>query len=203
MLARRQARERRRGRVPRVNGAWWGFALAVRLRGWWRGLSRRQRWLVSGAAAGLVGVVAGVLAWVLTAGGPVPRARQYLAFTACLLTGSRGLAAPEAARVWAGMESASLATRAKVEYLPVMSGSTEAAAEPYVASLVERHCAVVIATGAAQVQAVEAQAARFPSVRFAVVGSTAGGSSRVTALPAGGAGDAAARLIKAEVRRSR
>lgn len=164
-------------------------------------MSWRQRWLVSGAGAGLVAVVAGVLAWVLTAGGPAPRARRYLAFTACLLTGSRGLAAPEAARVWAGMESASLATRAKVEYLPVMSGSTEAAAEPYVASLVQRHCAVVIATGAAQVQAVEAKAASFPSVRFAVVGATAGGS-RVTALPAGGAGDAAARLVKAEVRRA-
>jgi len=63
--------------------------------------------------------VAGVLA-VAHDRGSAPRARQYLAFTACLLTGSRGLAGAKGAEAWAGMQAASLATRAKVEYLQAL-----------------------------------------------------------------------------------
>jgi len=120
-------------------------------------------------------LAAGVIAWVM-AGGPAPRARQYLTFTACLLTGPQGLAGPRAAPAWAGLEQASGATHAKVEYLPVMSGATEGAAAPYLATLVQRHCRVVVAAGDAEVAAVEATAARYPSVRFAVVGGARGGS---------------------------
>ena len=75
------------------------------------------------------------------------------------------------------MRDASLATRAQVEYLPVLSGSTEAAALPYLASLVQRHCRVVVAVGPAQVAAVAARSATYPAVRFVVVGGHASGQN--------------------------
>lgn len=117
--------------------------------------------------------LAGLVVWAGLSGGPAPRARQYLAFTACLLTDSRGLASAQAARVWQGMQDASLATRAKVEYLPVMSGDSAGAAAPYVASLLQRHCDVVVATGAAQVAAVSVAAPEYPAVEFVAVGPAA------------------------------
>jgi len=146
-------------------------------------------------------VVAGLLTWAFSgSNGPAPRARQYLAFTACLLTDSSGLAGAQAAQAWAGMQSASLATHAKVEYLPVSGGSTEANAQPYLASLVERQCGVVVAVGAAQVAAVAADAGRFASVRFAVVGGHATGGN-VTAVDgsAGQVRSAVAQLVTSAV----
>jgi basic membrane lipoprotein Med (substrate-binding protein (PBP1-ABC) superfamily) len=121
-------------------------------------------------------VAAGAVTAALLAGhGPAPRARQYLAFTACLLTGPGGLGDAQAANAWAGLEKASLATRAKAQYLPVESGTTAADAAPYLASLTTRHCSVVVAVGSAQVGAVAAAATRYRSVRFAVVGGGASG----------------------------
>ncbi|HEY4867303.1 MAG TPA: hypothetical protein VIK45_17525, partial [Candidatus Dormibacteraeota bacterium] len=67
---------------------------------------------------------------VTSAGGPPARARQYLSFTACLLTDSRGLAGAQASAAWAGLEQASASTRAQVQYLSVSQG---AAAAPYLA----------------------------------------------------------------------
>jgi basic membrane lipoprotein Med (substrate-binding protein (PBP1-ABC) superfamily) len=132
--------------------------------------------MITLAAAGLVagGCVALVLV-LSSVSAPVPRARQYLAFTACLLTDARGLGGPVAAPAWAGMQAASLATHAKVEYLPVMSGPTAADAAPVLASLVARQCKVVVAAGQAQAAAVAASARRYPAVRFAVVGGRAAG----------------------------
>jgi basic membrane lipoprotein Med (substrate-binding protein (PBP1-ABC) superfamily) len=113
--------------------------------------------------------VAGILL-VAHHGGPTPAARQYLAFDACLLTGSRGLAGPQAAQAWTGMQNASLATRAKVEYLEAMGPQTTAAALPYVTSLVQRNCDMIIAVGQAPVSAVSSDAGRYPNVHFVVVG---------------------------------
>lgn len=149
------------------------------MRAWWRTLRSRRR--VAAGAGGLLAVaVAGVLVWTVTGGGPAPRARQYVAFTACLLTDAHGLAGQQSRQVWAGMQDASLKTRAKVEYLPVMSGPTEAAAMPYLASLVQRHCDVVVATGPAEVAAVNAAAARYRPVHFVVIGRA--GSQSVTGI---------------------
>lgn len=172
-----QVRRPSQGRGPRAPG----------LAGWWRARSERAQVLLAGGSA--VALVA-VLALVVTAVVPSPtavRARQYLAFTACLLTGSQGLASPQAALAWAGMQEASLATRAKVEYLPVMSGSTEAAAAPVLASLVQRHCNVVIAAGRAQVSALVSEKARPPGVRFVAMGGAPAGSGVLT-VPASGSG---------------
>jgi basic membrane lipoprotein Med (substrate-binding protein (PBP1-ABC) superfamily) len=177
------------GRAQRKRGRrrWWravGSATwppAAVLRDWWRSLARSQRWLVGGGGTALVVLVAVAAVWASQSGSPAPRVRRYLAYTACLLTDSHGIAAAQAAQVWAGMQDASLATHAKVAYLPVMSGSTAAAADPYLSSLLQRHCAVVVATGTAQVAAVTAQAGRFPSVRFVVIGRVAA-RSHVTAV---------------------
>lgn len=130
--------------------------------------------VVTASAVAVVSVVAVVVAVVLP-GGSAPQARQYLAFTACLLTDAHGLAGRPASVVWAGMEDASLATRAKVEYLPVVTGSTAAAAQPFLASLAARQCKVVIAAGRAQAAAVAASAHRYPRIRFAVVGASVRG----------------------------
>jgi basic membrane lipoprotein Med (substrate-binding protein (PBP1-ABC) superfamily) len=151
----------------------------------WRSAGRRARLItVTGAAVVVAAAVA--LVAVIGSSAPPPRARQYLAFTACLLTGSQGLSAAGAGPAWAGLQQASLATRAKVQYLPVMTGTTAAAAAPYLASLTTRHCSVIVAVGAPQVAAVAAAARRYPSVRFAVVGGGAAGRN-VTAITGGAA----------------
>src|ERR1700761_9200785 len=81
-----------------------------------------RRWWWAGVAA--VVVVAGLVPWLVWPSTPAPRARVYKAFTACLLTDSRGIAGPQAAPVWAGMQKASLATHVKVEYLAVVGPDT-------------------------------------------------------------------------------
>lgn len=99
-----------------------------------------------------------------------PRARQYLDFTACLLTDERGIAGPEAAAVWAGMQETSLATRAKVRYRAVAGEQSTENAVTFLASLAQSECSLVFAVGDLPQAAVDAGAARFPRVHFAVVG---------------------------------
>jgi basic membrane lipoprotein Med (substrate-binding protein (PBP1-ABC) superfamily) len=140
----------------------------------WRDGVRFRVALVIVVVAAVTGVTAGILI-ALRSSGPPARARHYLAFTACMLTDARGLSGDQAGEVWAGLEQASLTIHAQVEYLPVTTGSTEAAAAPFLASLVERQCKVVIAVGRAQVAAVAAEAGRFSRVRFGVLGGTATG----------------------------
>jgi basic membrane lipoprotein Med (substrate-binding protein (PBP1-ABC) superfamily) len=170
--AARKARARRRS-WPELNWRDWpGMAKAA---AWWGRLSGRGR---AGILAGVALVVAGgVTLGVVLSQPPAPRARQYLAFTACLLTDAHGLAGPQAAPAWAGMQDASLATHAKVEYLPVASGPTMADAAPFLASLAARQCKVVVAAGPAQAAAVAASARRYPAIRFAVVGGEATGAN--------------------------
>jgi hypothetical protein len=131
-----------------------------------------RRRVVTGAVVSACVLAAILLIVLLPASGPAPgtRARQYLSFSACLLTDAHGLAGPQAAQAWAGMEAASQATRARVEYLPVLAARTPAGALPYLASLVQRRCGVVVAVGAAQVSAVAADARRFATIRYVVVG---------------------------------
>jgi len=170
---------RRSRRVPAGTGRTAMGKLARRLRAsgpasWWSGLGRRGRVLSASVTA--IAVVAVCLVLILVAvSAPPPRARQYLAFTACMLTDSSGVAGASAAPAWAGMEDASLATHAKVEYQPVMSGSTEAAAQPVLASLVVQQCRVIVAAGQAPVAAVMADARQYRSVKFAVIATTTTG----------------------------
>jgi basic membrane lipoprotein Med (substrate-binding protein (PBP1-ABC) superfamily) len=121
-----------------------------------------------------VGAVAAValLTWVLWPSAPKPeqpRARQYLEFTACLLTDDQGIAGPTGKPVWTAMQDASLATLAKVQYLAVAGRQTESNALPFANTLAQRQCDLVFASGPAPVAAVRAAGRSFPWVRFYVV----------------------------------
>ena len=131
---------------------------------------------------GLGTAVAGVGIGLAVSGGPLPwssggralppaRARVYESVDACLLTGSQGLADPDASQAWAGMQDASKATSARVSYLAVTGPATQAQAAPFAGTLLVRGCKVVAASGTAERAAVLADAARFGSVPFVVEGA--------------------------------
>jgi hypothetical protein len=75
------------------------------------------------------------------------------------------------------MQRASSATHAKVQYLPVLGETTAANALPYLATLVQRRCAVVFAVGTAQIAAVAVDAPKYPAVRFVTLGGSASGTN--------------------------
>ncbi|MEU9921229.1 BMP family ABC transporter substrate-binding protein [Streptomyces griseoluteus] len=155
-------------------------------------LSRdRRAWIAAGAVL-LVAVVAGV--WVHLAGQqdgpPDTRARQYKEFDACLLTGDKGIAeGTDAASAWQGMQRASLETRARINYVPVTGAQSVANTRPFLNSLMQRHCGVLIAVGTPQARVARAAAAEHPEVRFVLVdgASSAGGGTaeNVTAAEPG------------------
>jgi hypothetical protein len=95
-------------------------------------------------------------------------------------------------RAWAGMQGASSSSRAMVSYLPVPPPGGKAAAVSYLASLVQRQCAVIVAVGQAQAAAATSEAARYRDVRFIVIargrvgaaGRATSGVIRISAGPA-------------------
>ena len=100
-----------------------------------------------------------------------PRARQYTDFKSCLLTDHKGISEKPASLVWDGMQHASLKTLSKVQYLT----NTEVKstnAFPYIGTLIQTHCNLIIAVGKSQTAAVESTARSHPRVRFVVVGAT-------------------------------
>jgi len=143
----------------------------------------RKRWLL--ACAGVVLLVGiGLFAWLSTSDRvPPPRAVVYTDFQACLLTGPQGLADPTAATVWSGMQDASTATRAKVSYLAVAGPDTAGTVTPYVATLVERKCNIVLTTDATAADAIDQAAAQHGDVRFVTVGGLAGSGHVTTIAP--------------------
>ena len=161
-----------------------------------RGVSRRWWWAGAGA---FVLAVAGILTAVLwpspsSVYDPPARARQYIAFSACLLTGPAGLADSSARAVWSGMESASSATRAKVTYLAAVGASeTVGSVTPFANSLVQQHCGLVLAVGAVEVQTAQSVAAANTGVDFVLVGGGAS-AGNVAVVPAGDAARVANRV---------
>jgi basic membrane lipoprotein Med (substrate-binding protein (PBP1-ABC) superfamily) len=133
---------------------------------------------------------------------PPARARQYLEFSACLLTGPSGLADSSAQAVWSGMENASDATRAKVTYLAAVGGAeTVGSVTPFANTLVQQHCGLILAVGDVEVRTAQSIAAANTSTDFVLVG---GGSSagNIAVVPAGSAADTATRVasvVKAAV----
>ena len=164
-------------------------ALAGRLPGrWWVGIS---------AAVVAVAAVAVWLAWPSGRAvyDPPARARQYIGFTACLLTGPAGLADPAAREVWSGMQSASAATRAQVSYMSAPVGAAESVGSvtPVANSLVQQRCGVIVAVGSVEVAAVQPVAAANTGVRFVMIG---GGKAagNVAVLPVPGDSSVASRV---------
>ncbi|WP_086824919.1 BMP family ABC transporter substrate-binding protein [Streptomyces sp. NRRL B-24572] len=106
---------------------------------------------------------------------PDTRARAYKDYDACLLTDDKGIVtgAP-AAPVWEGMQAASLDERIRVTFVPVTGEQSVANARPFLNGLVQRDCEIVVASGAPQVKAAEAAAAKNPDVRFVTVGEGGG-----------------------------
>jgi hypothetical protein len=127
--------------------------------------SRVPVWLLAVGAV-VVLAVAGVVTWLVWPRPAPPHARQYLSVSACLLTDQAGIVAGSpAAPVWAAMESASLATRVMVSYLPATGPSD---VTPMLNTLVQRKCGVIVATGAASSQVIAAGKAN-PHQRFLLV----------------------------------
>jgi hypothetical protein len=156
---------------------------------WKRTARRHWRSLTVVAALGVAAVLALVL-WPAPASRqlPPPRARVYLAFDACLLTGAQGLADPATAPVWSGMQDASNATAAKVSYLAAAGPTTVGNALPYLAALLQRHCDVVLSVGPAQLAAVNQEAPNNPAVHFIDIGG-AGSSTNISVVSNGPASD--------------
>jgi hypothetical protein len=107
-----------------------------------------------------------------------PRARVYRDAEVCLATDARGVAGPEAAPVWAGMQRFSAASSVRVSYVAVVGGTSEANAATFVAGLVARHCGAVVAVGDPQVAASRRLAARFATTDFLVVDTGAGSPAK-------------------------
>jgi len=95
--------------------------------------------------------------------------RQYLDTSACLLTGADGVTPGTAgARAWQAMESASLASRVMVSYLPV---ARPADASAMLNTLVERRCGVIVVLAASRVQMATAAKAN-PGHQFILITSS-------------------------------
>ncbi|MEW1721106.1 BMP family ABC transporter substrate-binding protein [Streptomyces sp. NPDC093109] len=155
----------------------------------------RKSWITGGAAGALVIALGAFAVWQFTGDDDEPapldtRARAYREVDACLLTGEQGVTAgTPGAPVWEALRKASLSTRARVNYVPVTGEQTAANAEPFLNTLIQRRCSVVLAVGAPQVAVVESGAAHHPKVRFVVVGgggsSAADGPDNLTAATTG------------------
>jgi basic membrane lipoprotein Med (substrate-binding protein (PBP1-ABC) superfamily) len=135
----------------------------------------RAKWWLAAAVV----IAAGGLTWaVWPQQSSVPHARQYLNVSACLLTDPSGIVAgSQGAAAWAAMETASLATRVMVSYLPD-TGTSDVA--PMLNTLVERQCGVIIATDSASNQVIEVAKAN-PHEHFLLI---AGAGAPVAAAPA-------------------
>jgi hypothetical protein len=148
----------------------------------------RRGWVVAAAGAVVVGVVALVVWW--PSGGndelPPPRARVYADFSACLLTGEQGLASPGAAPVWAGLQDASADTATKVSYLAAAGPATDANYLPYVNSLVQRRCDVIVTMGQPGTAVALAQAPAHPGIRFVAVGGSGNPAANVSPVGVSG-----------------
>jgi hypothetical protein len=129
--------------------------------------------MISTAAVVLFAVTRGWLLWPESEAPPAPRERHYRAFTACLLTDDKGIAGEQVRAAWDGMQQASLTHSIQVQYLAVDGPQTAANAAAYFNSLALRQCQVVIAVGAASVDALLDGKGRFPGLRYVVVGETA------------------------------
>jgi hypothetical protein len=130
-------------------------------------LTGRRRLLAAFVAC--LALAAGFAAWTLLPRTAVPRPRQYLDVSACLLTSAKGVApGAVAASVWAAMETASEATHVMVSYLP---DGAAADVPSMVNTLVQRHCGLIVTADTAAAPVIVAARAN-PQQQFIVVTAT-------------------------------
>ncbi len=137
--------------------------------------SGNRRWWTIGAAV----VIVALATWLLWPSPPEPRAREYSEYTACLVTDEHGIAGPEAAAIWSGIEKAALRARVQAEYVAVSGEQTATNALTYLNGMAQGHCDLIFAAGPTQREAVRQGAHRFPGVRFYVVGGSDAGANVV------------------------
>jgi basic membrane lipoprotein Med (substrate-binding protein (PBP1-ABC) superfamily) len=127
--------------------------------------------------AALVAACGVWIAWPSSQGAaaPVPRARVYSAYSACLLTDDAGISSISARPVWTGMEAASAATSMTVSYLQATGATNVTDVQSYLNTLLVRSCNVLVAVGGQETAAVAATAGSYPSVHFVVVGAKSSG----------------------------
>jgi hypothetical protein len=123
----------------------------------------------------LVAIAVGIAVPLLTVQRTTqPQARQYLNVSACLLTDPSGVVpGTPAAPVWTAMQSASIATRVMVSYLPDTGPSD---VSPMLNTLAQRKCGLIITTTAAAGRAVSA-ARTYPHQQFFII--AAGGAATI------------------------
>ncbi|MBR7826390.1 hypothetical protein KDK95_08760 [Actinospica sp. MGRD01-02] len=150
----------------------------------------RPRTAVALAVGAVVAIVAVVVAFATpdTPGRYEPpiTARQYSAYTACLLTDSQGIVGPDAKPVWAAMQAASTATTAQVNYLAIQGEATLANADTYLNTLASRQCDLILAVGPLPDQVARERAAAYPKQHFILVDFTGSLPSNATAIQANG-----------------
>lgn len=128
-------------------------------------------WKRIGAVSVLGVLVTAMAAWgILSTNATPSRARPYLAFKSCLLTDSHGISGNQAALAWAAMEDVSVKTHAMAQYLPAFGPPTVGNTLPYLASLAQRRCDIVVTAGDVPGATAVANAGQFPNVRFIIIG---------------------------------
>ncbi|MGY5060431.1 hypothetical protein ACWDFR_41260 [Streptomyces sp. 900105755] len=156
---------------------------------WLRSLRGRTIGLAAGGVAVLAAVAVTVALLPSRDGDrpPIPdtRARHYTDVDACLLTGEKGISGGTAAAVWQGMQDASLKTHARVSYAQVLGEQSTGNARPFLNSLLQRSCDVVLAVGRPEVTAAAQTAPTHKDVGFVLVGGDGTAASNVAEVSAG------------------
>ena len=134
-----------------------------------RAVLRRHFRLTVGAAAALVVAVVTVLVVFVFTSGPAPSAQPDISsnFKVCLLDSAQGEG--DAKIVWNGVQSATKKVPINAQQLTVPAGSGVDPA-PYLNSLVQLHCQLVITSGVELADALKAAATNNPDIRFLHIG---------------------------------
>jgi hypothetical protein len=101
-----------------------------------------------------------------------PRARPYLEYTACLLTGEQGITDPDAAPVWAGLQDGSTATQAKIQYLAVVGPQNIENAQTFLNGLAQANCSLIFGAGQLATATIDSAASEHPDTRFLPVSAS-------------------------------
>lgn len=148
--------------------------------------ARHKRWWIGGAGALVAALLLGWLLWPSQPDPEPPRARQYLDFTACLLTGELGVADPSVEPAWSGLQDASLLTRTKAQYLAIAGPQTVDNGLTHLNTLALTGCDLIFAAGDLPVATVDKGASQFPDKHFYPVG---GGTAAGNVTPITGDAD--------------